>query len=224
MSSRRALRPRFVRSAVSRLAVAALLLLTVQACGRKGDPQPPPQKHPARTTDLRVEQRGQELILSMSYPTMTVGGLALPGIDRLELVQYTRPAPEFMEQPDAEVESELGAEPTSEPESDIEATEAEPAVSPAPAGSESAEGEIVVEDLTTEEVGSLETAPTGEAGTATEAEADADDDADTDTDVLVPEEPNPFLMIRVADQGRHVGGQFGPNFDPNDVIILPLNF
>ena len=91
---------------IARLSLC-VLLLTALACGRKGDPRPPPRKNPARTTDLTVYQRGNELILGMTYPAMTSGGLALAVIDKLELWQYTRLAPELMEMPEEEAGEEM---------------------------------------------------------------------------------------------------------------------
>ncbi len=67
------------------LAVGAMTLLFAGACGKKGDPQPPPSKRPAPAEDLVVEQRGEDLVLRFSYPTTTLGGLALPGVEAIEV-------------------------------------------------------------------------------------------------------------------------------------------
>jgi hypothetical protein len=85
-----------------------LILVSVAihpACGRKEDPEPPPRKNPAATRDLKIAQRGMELILTFSYPTMTMGGIGLVGgVDRIEIDGFVRAAPEFMEQPTVEGE------------------------------------------------------------------------------------------------------------------------
>jgi len=192
---------RNVRLLTGRLMAAGLFLLALEACGRKGDPQPPPRKNPARTTDLRVEQRGQELVLSMSYPTMTVGGLALPSIDRLELVRYTRPAPEFMPQTEAEVSGDEAAAP-SEPAADEDAVTQEPGASEAmspespvnePAIDQPTIEEVVVEDiLPPAKVGDAE----GEGTPDTAPGGEQTEDAGA-IEELIPEEPNPYLSIRV---------------------------
>jgi hypothetical protein len=74
------LRPRPIAAVAAATAVALLA-----ACGKKEDPQPPPNPAPARVADLAVGQRGGEIVLRFTYPSTTVGGLALPGIERVEI-------------------------------------------------------------------------------------------------------------------------------------------
>lgn len=74
---------------ISTIAVALILSL---ACGRKGDPQPPPSRAPAEPSDLTVLQRGSELVLQMGYPTTTVSGLTLTGLQAVEIWQLVQPA------------------------------------------------------------------------------------------------------------------------------------
>lgn len=103
------------------------------ACGRKDDPEPPPRKNPAQTRDIKISQRGMELTLTFSYPTMTMGGIGLVGgVDRIEIEGLVRPAPEFMEQPLQEVEGLEGEFPADQ-ESDVE--------DPSDAGDDSGEPE-----------------------------------------------------------------------------------
>ena len=71
-----------------------LLLLTVFGCGKMGDPMPPPRFVPAATKDLKAEQRGMEITLTLTYPRTTVGGQALPGLDAVELWQIAQPVVE----------------------------------------------------------------------------------------------------------------------------------
>lgn len=72
------------------LAPAALLFA---GCGKKGDPLPPLRSIPLPTTDLSVRQQGRLILFDLAYPTVTVGGLALDGIDALELYVMTKPLP-----------------------------------------------------------------------------------------------------------------------------------
>jgi hypothetical protein len=162
-----------------------LLLLAPLACGRKGDPKPPPRKDPARTTDLTITQRGNELILSMSYPAMTSGGLALAGIDKLELWQYTRLAPELMEMPEV---PDLGLA-----EGEMAEGEAEEGEGPA---EEATEDEAVTAEAETADASDAEPS---EAAEPESEEADSEE-AGTGTDpaTLAPTEPtNPFLRIMI---------------------------
>ncbi len=163
---------------IARLLLCTALVATL-ACGNKGDPQPPPRKNPARTTDLTVAQRGGELVVSMSYPAMTSGGLALVAIDKVELWQYTRPAPELMEMPEELMEI---------PEGGAEAADGaeEPAIEEAV--------EEPLEEVVEETVG--QPAGAGETGTETTSGAEAEESTE-ETEDLVIEEPDPFLRIMI---------------------------
>lgn len=186
-------------------ALAALLVIGVSTgCGRKEEPEPPPRKDPARTTDLKVEQRGMDLYVTMTYPATTLGGLALPGIDRLEIVQYTRPAPEFMDLPepeDATEEGETGA-----------TTEA----AGAPAGRDEDEGQPDEEEQSEDEATQegeqeAEQDEEGEADEGEQEEGEGEGEAEAEeTAPLV--EPNPFLQIRVDIE------EFNKNAEP--VLVL----
>jgi hypothetical protein len=130
--------------------LALLLALLGSGCGRKEDPKPPPSKIPARTNDLEVTQQGMDLVLTMSYPTATAGGLALAGIDRVEFLRYTRAAPELtartVEQPPAGVpaEEEPAEEAGAPPEPGVTEPEAPEPEAPGPT-TPAAEGEAVEE-------------------------------------------------------------------------------
>ncbi|MEM1247600.1 MAG: lipoprotein [Acidobacteriota bacterium] len=75
------------RRAVALLTLAALLLVSLAACGRKGDPLPPLRYIPIATSDFDVRQQGSELILGLSYPQTTTSGQVLPGLQSLEIYQ-----------------------------------------------------------------------------------------------------------------------------------------
>lgn len=71
----------------------ALALLPLAACGKKGDPMPPLRTIPLPTTDLTVRQQGRLIFFDLAYPNVTVSGMALDGIDALELYAMTKPIP-----------------------------------------------------------------------------------------------------------------------------------
>ena len=74
------------------IAVAGLLILAA-GCGKKGDPKPPVRVIPAPVQDLRIHQQGTDFILRFSYPKTTVSGGPLTGVNRIELLTATFPAP-----------------------------------------------------------------------------------------------------------------------------------
>lgn len=69
------------------LGVALLLF----ACGKKGDPLPPLVYVPRAASDLAVRQQGTELVLRVAYPKVATNGLALPGLEAVELWQLEQP-------------------------------------------------------------------------------------------------------------------------------------
>jgi len=81
------------RRAALLIAVLAASLLAA-ACGKKGDPLPPLRIVPQPTNDLRIRQQGTVILLEMSYPATSTSGLALGGIDAVELLEYVKPAAE----------------------------------------------------------------------------------------------------------------------------------
>jgi hypothetical protein len=159
---------------VARLSLCALLLATL-ACGRKGDPQPPPRKNPARTRDLTVSQRGNDLILTMSYPATTSGGLALAAIDKMELWQYTRPATELMEFPEEELEAVDGAE----------------------VATDSGEATTDAEEPTVEPVAEAPQESVARRGDSSENEADESIDGTEEVEILEVAPVDPYLSIKV---------------------------
>lgn len=76
------------------LRVALLLVLValpLTACGKKGVPLPPIRVIPIQINDLSLRQQGSLMMLDMAYPTTTVAGTALGGIDAVELWVLTKP-------------------------------------------------------------------------------------------------------------------------------------
>jgi hypothetical protein len=69
-----------------------LLVAASPGCGKKGPPRPPPRLIPEQTTDLTVRQTGDRLVLEMTYPAATTGGLPLDGIEALEVLALRPPA------------------------------------------------------------------------------------------------------------------------------------
>ena len=78
------------------LAAGIAVVLTLSACGKQGPPLPPLRSVPATTSDLSVRQRGNQLLIELTYPTTTPGGQVLGGITELELWEADRP---FVEKP-----------------------------------------------------------------------------------------------------------------------------
>ncbi|MDH3255173.1 MAG: fibronectin type III domain-containing protein [Acidobacteriota bacterium] len=88
-ASRRLLRPALFSTGVG-------LLLTLLGCGHKGPPVPPPLRHPAVTKDLVVQQRGDEILLSFSYPQTTVSGTPLEPLQAVEYWEVVKPVPTWV--------------------------------------------------------------------------------------------------------------------------------
>ena len=172
------------------LSVLALLAIPISvSCGRKEAPTPPPRKNPSAINNLGVSQRGDTLLLKMTYPTTTLGGLALPGIDRLELFQHTRPAPEFMPLPEGMVDTDGDGIPDTLLE-ELEGSELE--------GSEAemeAEPEVIAEAEDTAEQQGDDGLAEDEAGDSESAD-DPDEDEEEADDEAEKKEPNPYFNIR----------------------------
>ena len=64
-----------------------VLLVILAGCGRKGALVPPEALRPAPVTDLRVDQRGERLVVSWSRPKRTEGGRPLRKLDGFRLLR-----------------------------------------------------------------------------------------------------------------------------------------
>ena len=69
---------------LSLLLSALLISACIAGCGKIGPPLAPLTYFPAQTEDFSVQQLGNQLLLTMSYPTTTTSGLALEGIGVLK--------------------------------------------------------------------------------------------------------------------------------------------
>ncbi|HEX7807342.1 MAG TPA: hypothetical protein VF608_01410 [Thermoanaerobaculia bacterium] len=69
------------------------LVLTLVACGKRGDPRPPVPVIPQATSDLVVTQRANRVILTWSYPSLTTAGRSLTEIDRISVYRYSEDLP-----------------------------------------------------------------------------------------------------------------------------------
>jgi len=76
---------------VKRFVLAFLVVLA--ACGKRGDPHPPVPLIPQATSDLVVAQRGSAVLLSWSYPSLTITGQKLGAIRRIVVYRYVEELP-----------------------------------------------------------------------------------------------------------------------------------
>ncbi|HEX6863494.1 MAG TPA: hypothetical protein VF414_11795, partial [Thermoanaerobaculia bacterium] len=75
-----------------RISLGVVCLFLV-ACGNQGDPAPPLRSVPAPTSDLKVRQQGNRLLLEFTFPQTTPAGTALGGITSVEVWEAVQPAP-----------------------------------------------------------------------------------------------------------------------------------
>jgi hypothetical protein len=88
---------------VRKLLIALIALLVVNACGKRGDPQPPVPIIPKATSDLVVTQRGSKVILTWSYPSLSTSGKTLHDLRRVVVYRVTDelPVPQAGRDPNA---------------------------------------------------------------------------------------------------------------------------
>src|SRR6185436_4924170 len=71
----------------------ALSLVVLAACGKRGDPHPPVPIIPQATSDLVVSQRGPNVVLAWSYPSLTTAGKKLDTVNRVVVYRYIEELP-----------------------------------------------------------------------------------------------------------------------------------
>lgn len=84
-----------------RRALLVALAAAAVACGKKGDPLPPLSHAPARTTALRVEQRGDTAVLTLPFPTQRADGALLTDLAAIEIYRIVNPSPSLTAAPTA---------------------------------------------------------------------------------------------------------------------------
>jgi len=89
-----------------KLLLLFLAAALISACGRKEPPKPPPSRIPAPINDLDVQQRGQEVLLTMSYPSVTLGGLPIEELAAVQIWKTSRIISSFGEPTESEVEAD----------------------------------------------------------------------------------------------------------------------
>ena len=71
----------------------ALSFAVLAACGKRGDPHPPVPIIPQATSDLVVSQRGPNVVLAWSYPSLTTAGKKLESVHRVVVYRYAEELP-----------------------------------------------------------------------------------------------------------------------------------
>jgi len=74
----------------AKISLLAIIATLTAACGKQGDPLPPLRQTPQQIRDLELRQQGRLLLFDMGYPATTTGGLALGGIESLELLELVK--------------------------------------------------------------------------------------------------------------------------------------
>lgn len=81
---------------MSRVAPALIALVCLLAgCGAPGDPAPPSLNIPERITDLRAQQRGEQIVVEFTLPALTTDGIALRRLRAVELRAGRPPEGDF---------------------------------------------------------------------------------------------------------------------------------
>jgi len=89
------------RQSTARVVLAAGLSLSVLACGKKGDPQPPLPRGPNAVKDLTVEQEGDDAVLTFAYPDRLQTGAPLTDLQAIEVYRVVDPSPALTAPPRA---------------------------------------------------------------------------------------------------------------------------
>ncbi|HEX7780139.1 MAG TPA: fibronectin type III domain-containing protein, partial [Vicinamibacterales bacterium] len=74
------------------MVIAALVALPLSACGKKGPPQPPLRRSPARVTDAEARRVADRIELRFTVPATNSDGSTPPTVQRVEVYRLTLPA------------------------------------------------------------------------------------------------------------------------------------
>ncbi len=88
---RRSSSPRSSDRPILFAAILAALVLFASGCGKKGDPQPPFPRGARAITDLKVEQKAADSVLTFSYPDRLLDGSPLTDLASMEVYRYVNP-------------------------------------------------------------------------------------------------------------------------------------
>lgn len=83
---------RFRRSGAVILIAAALVALPLAGCGKKGPPQAPLRRSPARVTDAEARRLADRIELRFTVPATNSDGSTPPTVQRVEVYRLTLPA------------------------------------------------------------------------------------------------------------------------------------
>ena len=78
-------------------ALLLVLLVHRRLWQKKGDPQPPLPRGPRAITDLKVEQEGDDAVLTFGYPDRLLTGAPLTDLDAIEVYRVVKPSPSLTE-------------------------------------------------------------------------------------------------------------------------------
>lgn len=85
----------------ARAAAVAFLLLSLAGCGQVGEPVYPSLNIPVRITDLRVVERGGQLAIDFTIPSITTDGVAVKRLSRVDLRAGDTDIPVYRTEPGA---------------------------------------------------------------------------------------------------------------------------
>jgi hypothetical protein len=80
------------RSRGGRLVAAALVIASVAACGKRGSPQAPIRRSPARVADLEARRIEDRIELRFTIPGTNSDGSTPPTVERVEIYRLALPA------------------------------------------------------------------------------------------------------------------------------------
>jgi hypothetical protein len=120
-----------------RVVAVALLGVALAGCGKRGSPQPPLRRSPARVTDLEARRLGDRVELRFTVPATNSDGSTPPTVERVEVYMLALPAKTEATVAQVTASSNLKAtvvvRPPPDPDAPAEKTPAEKPPDPRPA-------------------------------------------------------------------------------------------